>query len=85
MNIPINQQKLVLKGKPLHDGLLQDHQIVHGSKLHLIIPTNSSTSSMKSVNNAFVNELHLLASKWIQNSHEREAFVTAFQQVNNGN
>jgi len=80
LNIPIDQQKLVLKGKPLHDGSLQDHQIVDGSKLHLMISTNYSTPPIKQVNNAFINELRLLASKWIQNPNEREAFVTAFQK-----
>jgi hypothetical protein len=36
----------------------------------------------KPINNAFINEIRLLASKWIQNPNEREAFVTAFQIVN---
>ncbi|CAF0819928.1 unnamed protein product [Rotaria sordida] len=80
LNIPISQQKLVLKGKPLHDGSILDYQIVDGSKLHLIISTQHSTISTKPVNNAFINELYLLASKWIQNPNEREAFVTAFQR-----
>ncbi|CAF0897989.1 unnamed protein product [Adineta steineri] len=79
LNIPINQQKLVLKGKPLHDGSLEDYHIVDGSKLHLILSTNS-TISTKPINNAFLNELHSLASKWIQNANEREAFVNAFQR-----
>ncbi len=83
LNIPINQQKLVLKGKPLHDGLLRDYQITDGSKLHLIISTQKSTIlTNKSINNTFINELRLLASKWIDNPNEREAFVTAFQIVN---
>jgi len=75
LNIPVNQQKLVLKGKPLHDGLVRDYQIIDGSKLHLII----SPLSTKPINNAFINELHLLASKLIENPNEREAFITAFQ------
>ncbi len=33
-------------------------------------------------NNPLINELRLLASKWIENPNEREAFVTAFQIVN---
>jgi len=78
LNIPISQQKLVLKGKPLHDGLLRDHQIVDGSKLHLIISTHYSPLPTKPVNNEFVTELHLLASKWIHNPTDREIFVTAF-------
>ncbi|CAF0741723.1 unnamed protein product [Rotaria sp. Silwood1] len=80
LNIPISQQKLVLKGKPLHDGSVRDYQIVDGSKLHLIISTQHATTSTKPVNTAFINELHLLASKWIQNPNEREAFVNAFQR-----
>ncbi|CAF4393751.1 unnamed protein product, partial [Rotaria sp. Silwood2] len=80
LNIPVSQQKLVLKGKPLHDGSIRDYQIVDGSKLHLIISTQHSTISTKPVNNAFINELDLLASKWIQNPNEREAFVNAFQR-----
>ncbi len=76
LNIPINQQKLVLKGKPLHDGSLRDYQISDGSKLHLIVSTN------KPINDTFINELRLLASKWIVNPNEREAFVIAFQTVN---
>ena len=85
LNIPIAQQKLVLKGKPLHDGSLRDYQIIDGSKLHLIIssqnPTTTTTAN-KTTNNAFINELRLLASKWIDNPNEREAFVIAFQAVN---
>lgn len=82
MNIPINQQKLVLKGKPLHDGLLSDYQIIDGSKLHLMISSSNSTIiSNKSINNAFTNELYLLASKWIRNPNEREIFVSNFQTV----
>ncbi|CAF4301915.1 unnamed protein product [Rotaria sp. Silwood2] len=80
LNISVSQQKLVLKGKPLHDGSIRDYQIVDGSKLHLIISTQHSTISTKPVNNAFINELDLLASKWIQNPNEREAFVNAFQR-----
>ncbi|CAF1330120.1 unnamed protein product [Rotaria magnacalcarata] len=80
LNIPINEQKIVLKGKPLHDGLIRDYQIVDGSKLHLIVSTQHSTIPSKPVNNAFTNELHTLASKWIQSPTEREAFVNAFQQ-----
>ncbi len=72
-----------MKGKPLHDGLLRDYQIIDGSKLHLIIsPQTSTIVSTKPINNAFINELRLLASKWIQNPNEREAFVIAFQTVN---
>jgi hypothetical protein len=84
LNIPFNQQKLVLKGKPLHDGLLRDYQIIDGSKLHLIVSSQNSTTSASKpiINNAFINELRLLASKWIENAHEREAFVIAFQTVN---
>ncbi len=83
LNISINQQKLVLKGKPLHDGLLRDYQITDGSKLHLIIsPQNSAILPTKSINNPFLIELHILASKWIENPNEREAFVIAFQTVN---
>ncbi|CAF0926891.1 unnamed protein product [Adineta steineri] len=77
LNIPVNQQKLVLKGKPLHDGSICDYQISDGSKLHLMVSTQ--TTPVKSTNNAFANELRLLASKWIENSNEREAFVIAFQ------
>jgi len=83
LNIPINQQKLVLKGKPLHDGSLRDHQITDGSKLHLIISTHYSTPPTKPINTAFINELRLLASKWIQDPNECDAFVTAFQRVTN--
>ncbi len=79
LNIPINQQKLVLKGKPLHDGSLRDYQISDGSKLHLIVSTQNSTN--KPINDTFINELRLLASKWIVNPNEREAFVIAFQTV----
>jgi len=68
-----------LKGKPLHDGLLHDYQITDGSKLHLIVSPQTPNKPMK---NAFVNELRLLASKWIENPNEREKFVTAFQTVN---
>ena len=82
MNIPVNQQKLVLKGKPLHDGSLRDHQIVDGAKLHLMLSTHTTTSPSKPVNTAFTNELRLLASKWIDNPNAREAFVIAFQKVN---
>ncbi|CAF1289191.1 unnamed protein product [Adineta steineri] len=77
LNIPVNQQKLVLKGKPLHDGSICDYQISDGSKLHLMV--SSQTTPVKSTNNAFTNELRLLASKWIENPNEREAFVIAFQ------
>jgi len=80
LNIPTDQQKLVLKGKPLHDGSLRDHQIADGSKLHLILSTNYSSIPTKTMNTAFINELRLLASKWTQNPNEREAFVTAFQR-----
>lgn len=82
LNIPINQQKLVLKGKPLHDGSLRDHQIVDGSKLHLMLSNNVTPSPSKPVNTAFTNELRLLASKWIDNPNDREAFIIAFQKVN---
>jgi hypothetical protein len=83
LNIPITEQKLVLKGKPLHDGSLEDYHIADGTKLHLIVSTHYSTISTKPVNSAFLNELRLLASEWIQSPNEREAFVTAFQRVNN--
>lgn len=83
INIPINQQKLVFKGKPLHDGSLQDHQITDGTKLHLIIVPQQST--IVPMNNVLINELRLLASKWIENPNDREAFVTAFQIVNQRN
>jgi hypothetical protein len=65
----------------LHDGSLRDHQIADGTKLHLILSTHSSPTPTKPVNNAFVNELRLLASKWIDNPNEREAFITSFQSV----
>lgn len=42
----------------------------------------SSQNSTKPNNNAFVNELRLLASKSIKNPNERETFVTTFQLVN---
>lgn len=82
LNIPVNQQKLVLKGKPLHDGSLRDHQIADGSKLHLILSTHSTILPTKPGNIAFINELRLLAAKWINNPNDREAFITAFQKVN---
>lgn len=44
--------------------------------------TATTTTTTKQVNSAFINELYLLASKWIQNPNEREAFVSAFQRVN---
>ncbi|CAF2590784.1 unnamed protein product [Rotaria sp. Silwood2] len=72
LKIPINQQKLVLKGKPLHDGCLSDYQITDSAKLHLIISTQYSSN--KPTNSAFINELRLFASKWIQNPNERDAF-----------
>jgi hypothetical protein len=37
------------------------------------------------MNNVLINELRLLASKWIENPNDREAFVTAFQIVNQRN
>jgi hypothetical protein len=82
LNIPVNQQKLVLKGKPLHDGSLEDHQIANGCKLHLITSAHNITPTAKPpVNTAFTNELHLLAAKWTDNPNDREAFVVAFQKV----
>jgi hypothetical protein len=48
--------------------------------LHLIVSTQNSTN--KPINDTFINELRLLASKWIVNPNEREAFVIAFQTVN---
>jgi len=80
LNIPVNQQKLVLKGKPLHDGSLEDHHIADGSKLHLITSVHHITPTTKPVNTAFTNELRLLAAKWIDNPNDRDAFVTAFQK-----
>ncbi|UJR33314.1 hypothetical protein I4U23_020764 [Adineta vaga] len=74
LNIPINQQKLVLKGKPLHSGSLEDCHIVDGSKLHLILSSNSSSIPTKSIDSAFISELKILASKWLPNPQEREAF-----------
>jgi hypothetical protein len=47
--------------------------------LHLIVSTQNSTN--KPINDTFINELRLLASKWIVNPNEREAFVIAFQTV----
>ncbi|CAF1007198.1 unnamed protein product [Rotaria sp. Silwood1] len=82
LNISINQQKLVLKGKPLHDGCLSDYQITDGTKLHLLISTQNSTN--KPTNNVLVNELRLFASKWIQNPNERDAFIIAFQNEMKG-
>ncbi|UJR13881.1 hypothetical protein I4U23_000889 [Adineta vaga] len=77
LNIPENQQKLVLKGKPLHDGSINDYQITDGTKLHLIISTQSTPT--KPNDNGLTNELRLLASKWTNNPNEREAFITSFQ------
>lgn len=82
MNIPTNQQKLVLKGKPLHDGSLRDHQIIDGSKLHLMLSSHCTPSPSKPVSTVFANELRQLAAKWIENANDREAFVIAFQKVN---
>ncbi|CAF1501421.1 unnamed protein product [Rotaria sordida] len=39
----------------------------------------AQNSTNKSINNTFLNELHLFASKWIQNPNECEAFIIAFQ------
>jgi hypothetical protein len=78
----VNQQKLVLKGKPLHDGSLEDHHIIDGCKLHLITSVHNIIPTTKPVNTAFTNELRLLAAKWIDNPNDRETFVTAFQKVN---
>ena len=82
LNIPINQQKLVFKGKSLHDGSLGEYQIIDGSKIHLMTQVQPT---IKPVNSAFVNELYLLAAKWIPNPNERDSFVTAFQKVNQSN
>lgn len=78
-NIPIHQQKLVLRGKTLHDGTLADHQIVDGAKLHLIV---SQLAPAKPVNNALIDQLNLLAEKWTSNPHDREIFVDGFLKVN---
>ena len=80
LHIPENQQKLVLKGKPLHDGSICDYQITDGAKLHLIISTQSTPKKPMAAN-SLTNELRTLASKWTNNPVEREAFVTAFQIV----
>lgn len=48
-----------------------------------MVSSATSAKATKPVNSPFINELHLLASKWIQNPNEREAFVNAFQRVNN--
>ena len=81
MNIPIHQQKLVHKGKPLHEGTLEDCHIADGTKLHLISSSTTTPASSKPINSAFLCELQQLASKWLQNPQEREAFVNAFQKV----
>ncbi|CAF1525568.1 unnamed protein product [Adineta ricciae] len=78
LHIPENQQKLVVKGKPLHDGSICDYQITDGAKLHLIISTQSTPTKPMAAN-SLSNELRMLASKWANSPTEREAFVTAFQ------
>ncbi|KAL9960821.1 hypothetical protein ACROYT_G034326 [Oculina patagonica] len=47
LDVPVEQQRLVFKGKTLADSsTLQEHQIVEGSKLHLSIrkPGNGASS-----------------------------------------
>ena len=55
--------------------MISDYSIVDGSKIHLMI------SPVKVEANTFVNELRLLASKWVENPNERELFVKVFQAV----
>ena len=82
LHIPISQQKLVLRGKTLHEGFLRDHQISDGCKLHIILSgSNTGLTSTKPSNSAFIHELQSLASKWTSNVQERDAFVTNFQTV----
>ena len=84
LHIPVQQQKLILRGKPLHEGSLRDYSIADGAKLHLAVsgtlnavPTSSPTSP------AFVEQLKLLAAKWTNDPKAREEFVAAFQTVAN--
>ncbi|CAF0750428.1 unnamed protein product [Didymodactylos carnosus] len=56
LNVPVNQQKLVLKGKPLLDGsVLHDYDVIEGTKLHLIVSKNyslpSQTTTTDQINN----------------------------------
>lgn len=83
LNIPVQQQKLILRGKPLHDGSLKDHAINDGCKLHLMVSgtLNPLPTSRSPANSALVDQLKLLASKWTSDANAREAFVTAFQTV----
>lgn len=83
LQIPIQQQKLILRGKPLHEGFLRDLSIGDGAKLHLmvsgtlnVVPPNSTSMSP-----VFVEQLKVLASKLTTDGQKRDAFVMAFQTV----
>lgn len=82
LHIPVHQQKLVLKGRPLHDGSLEDNHVVDGAKLHLILSATSTPAApAKPANDAFLSQLQILAAKWLKTPQERDAFVSAFQRV----
>lgn len=83
LKIPIQQQKLILRGKALHEGSLGDLSIGDGAKLHLMVSgtLNVVPPSSTSMNPVFVEQLKLLASKLTNDGQKRDAFVTAFQTV----